>query len=299
MSLAIVIPYFKLTFFEKTLQSLAAQTDKRFKVYIGDDNSPESPAALLENYKDKIDLVYVKFGDNLGSRSLTKQWNRCLALVQQEEWIMILGDDDYVSDNLVANWHASFPIFDQKCTVVRFATQSVNEKTNSISAIFIHPQWEKAAHFYQRKYQGETRSSLSEMVFTKEIYRAKGFRNYPLAWHSDDKAWLDFANGNPVFTINDSTVFVRLSDLNITGVASNKDKKATASIQFFLEVLAENLAEFDNHFRLKLLMDTEILIKKHRKISPKEWRLFFQKYWQQFQFFPLLKLVRRYLMSFT
>ena len=41
--LAIVIPYYKLTFFEATLQSLADQTDKRFMVYIGDDASLESP----------------------------------------------------------------------------------------------------------------------------------------------------------------------------------------------------------------------------------------------------------------
>jgi hypothetical protein len=39
--LAIIIPYYKLCFFEENLQSLAAQTDKRFKVYIGDDASPE------------------------------------------------------------------------------------------------------------------------------------------------------------------------------------------------------------------------------------------------------------------
>ena len=42
--LAIIIPYFKLLFFEETLQSLAIQTDKRFKVYIGDDASPEDPS---------------------------------------------------------------------------------------------------------------------------------------------------------------------------------------------------------------------------------------------------------------
>jgi hypothetical protein len=34
--LAIVIPYYKRTFFEETLQSLANQTDKRFQVFIGD-----------------------------------------------------------------------------------------------------------------------------------------------------------------------------------------------------------------------------------------------------------------------
>ena len=46
--LAIIIPYYKLTFFEDTLESLANQTDKLFKVYIGDDASPENPTDLLE-----------------------------------------------------------------------------------------------------------------------------------------------------------------------------------------------------------------------------------------------------------
>jgi hypothetical protein len=39
--LAIVIPYYKIRFFEATLQSVAIQTDKRFKVYIGNDASDE------------------------------------------------------------------------------------------------------------------------------------------------------------------------------------------------------------------------------------------------------------------
>ena len=63
--LAIVIPYFKLTFFEETLLSLANQTNKRFKVYIGNDASPESPLLLLEKYKDKFDFVYHEFESNL------------------------------------------------------------------------------------------------------------------------------------------------------------------------------------------------------------------------------------------
>ena len=45
--LAIVIPYYKIIFFEKTLESLAQQTDKRFRVYIGDDASPDSPEKLF------------------------------------------------------------------------------------------------------------------------------------------------------------------------------------------------------------------------------------------------------------
>ena len=34
--LAIVIPYYKYSFFEETLISLSNQPDKRFKIYIGD-----------------------------------------------------------------------------------------------------------------------------------------------------------------------------------------------------------------------------------------------------------------------
>lgn len=37
--LAIVIPYYKYTFFEATLISLKNQTDKRFNVYVGNDAS--------------------------------------------------------------------------------------------------------------------------------------------------------------------------------------------------------------------------------------------------------------------
>jgi glycosyltransferase involved in cell wall biosynthesis len=55
--LAIIIPYYKLTFFEDTLQSLAEQTCPDFKVYIGDDASPENPSELLEKYQGKFDFV--------------------------------------------------------------------------------------------------------------------------------------------------------------------------------------------------------------------------------------------------
>jgi glycosyltransferase involved in cell wall biosynthesis len=39
--LAIIVPAFRVRFLERTLQSLAAQTDRRFRVYVGDDASPE------------------------------------------------------------------------------------------------------------------------------------------------------------------------------------------------------------------------------------------------------------------
>lgn len=48
--LAIVIPYYKPDFFEETLQSVAAQTDKRFTLYIGNDASAHDPLPLIQKY---------------------------------------------------------------------------------------------------------------------------------------------------------------------------------------------------------------------------------------------------------
>jgi glycosyltransferase involved in cell wall biosynthesis len=79
--LAIIIPYYKLTFFDATLESLANQTDNRFTVYIGDDNSTESPLAVLGNYEHKINVRYRRFCENFGCSSLTKQWHRCLEMM--------------------------------------------------------------------------------------------------------------------------------------------------------------------------------------------------------------------------
>lgn len=163
--LAIVIPYYKLTFFEETLESLVNQTDKRFKVYIGDDASPEDPTLLLEKYKTKFDFVYQRFETNLGGTSLTQQWDRCIALSGDEEWIMILGDDDVLGDNVVASWYENYNVFNERANVVRFATKLVFEETQTVSEIYTHKVWELATDSFYRKFEHQTRSSLSEHIF--------------------------------------------------------------------------------------------------------------------------------------
>ena len=72
--LGIVIPYYKITFFDETLDSLSKQSDKRFKVYIGDDASLEDPAFLLQKYNGQFDFFYHLFAENLGSVSVTGFW---------------------------------------------------------------------------------------------------------------------------------------------------------------------------------------------------------------------------------
>ena len=119
-------------FFEKTLQSLANQTDKRFNVYIGDDLSPESPTSRLEKYENQLNVSYHRFNENLGSKSLVKHWERCIDLIREEEWIMILGDDDYLEKTVIESWYKNYDTFNSKSNLVRFATQVFDYNTNEM-----------------------------------------------------------------------------------------------------------------------------------------------------------------------
>lgn len=52
-----------------------------------------------------------------------KQWDRCISLIANEEWIMILGDDDELGSTCVADFYSnSLKINKYGCTVIRFST---------------------------------------------------------------------------------------------------------------------------------------------------------------------------------
>jgi glycosyltransferase involved in cell wall biosynthesis len=297
--LAIVIPYYKLTFFGETLQSLANQTDQRFKVYIGDDASPETPEILLEKFKGQFDFVYHRFDNNIGGISLTQQWERCIALSGNEEWIMILGDDDMLGENVVDEFNRNLPEIERETiNLVKFATQSIDKVKNSVSKIFVNPKFEKATDFYYRRYLGLVRSSLSEHIFRRESYLKYAFQNYPLAWHSDDYAWINFAENKPIFSINEALVLITVSNESLTGINNNLFEKNRAECFFFMDLIKNKLNLFQRKQRIKLLLQAEVSIKKNRKLSLSEWGVLFIQYLNIFFIFNMLKFIRRFLKSF-
>lgn len=293
--LAIVIPYFKLTFFEATLESLSNQTDKRFKVYIGNDASMENPLILLEKYRGIFDFVYHDFENNVGGISLVKHWERCINLIEEEEWLMILGDDDYLSDNVVEQFYFNFNNLKSRTNLVRFASQMVYETENTKSKIFINPVWEKETDSYFRKYKGLSRSSLSEYIFLKKTYMSHGFMDYPLGWYSDDKAWLDFSEDKLIYSINESVVYIRISDISISGKSDNIELKYVSKIYFLKDVILCNLKKFTINQRLELLLDYESKLKWKEKLTYEQWFWLFKLYLKNFRTISFLKYVRRFL----
>lgn len=295
--LAIVIPYFKLTFFEETLQSLANQSDKRFKVYIGNDASPEDPKVLLDKYQDKFNFVYHRFETNLGGLSLVQQWHRCISHIQDEKWLLVLGDDDVLQDNFVAAFYENMnEVNSLNINVIRYATVVINEKGQEISKIHIHPKLETSIDFLIRKLKGGTRSSLSEFVFRRAIFDKVKFKDLPLAWFSDYLAVLEISNFFTMFTINDSKVYFRHSGLNITSKRDNLITKNIATFQFYYYLLNQKKAFFSKEQTSVLKNQLEKTFLDNKK-NIYFWLRFTKLYFFNFYFKSYVLFIRKGIQS--
>lgn len=294
--LAIIIPYYKFSFFEKCLQSLTNQTDKRFKVYIGDDASPESPAALLEKYNGQFDFVYQHFEANLGGISLVQQWDRCIALSSDEEWLMILGDDDILSPDCIEEFYKNkAEIENYSCSVVRFATIEIDGDDKSISKEYLHPKVEKATDFFYRRFTNKTRSSLSEYIFKRKSYEQFGFYNYDLAWYTDDRAWLEFSECKNIYTINSAIVHFRLSNENISRNNYKTKEKEAVQLQFLKFIVSKVLMKFKPDHKKHLILYYEQLIYKNKLVSFSFWLFLCWSFIKCGYFVEAIKFTRRVL----
>ena len=262
--LAIVIPYYKFDFFKETLDSLVSQTNISFNVYIGNDSSPNNPAGLLVEYQDKLNITYQDFTENLGSKSLVQQWYRCLDLVQDEKWVLILGDDDVLSNTVVEHFYR-FLQKKHQTNLYRFSSQVINEKNELISTKYKHPDIEIGFEFLERKLKGGTRSSLSEYVFRISELKKVGIKDFPLAWYSDLLLVVELSVEKPIIYINDSLVFFRNSGVNITSRKDNLVKKNEATFAFYLYLIQKYKSKISTSFLEVLYSKLEKTILDNKK----------------------------------
>ena len=216
--IAIIIPFYKLTYFDQTLKSLAAQTDKRFVVYIGDDCSPEDPTPIINNYKSDLEIFYYRFKNNLGGVDLVEQWHRSIALSNDEEWLMVLGDDDFLGENVIEEFY-NYIEKNKDITVdlVRFKLQIVNHLGVIQENEFRYDTIEDSEKLLSRMFSKEETITASEFIFSRNVFKLNnGFIRYPLAWFSDYATWLQYGKKSNIHNIKTTSVYWRLSNINIS-----------------------------------------------------------------------------------
>jgi glycosyltransferase involved in cell wall biosynthesis len=233
--LAIIIPAYKLSYFGETLESIASQTCKDFNLYIGDDASPEDLYSIVRKYESRINILYHRFSDNLGSTDLVAHWNRCIDMTGGEEWLWLFSDDDLLESDSVAVFY-DFIRENPKEELLHFNVNIVNDRNIQILPTRPFPERMSVTDFFSSKIRSEINSYVIEYVFKKELYvRSGGFENFDLGWCADDASWIKFSNKNGIRTIQKSGVSWRYSGQNISARINDKnliERKLKATIGY-------------------------------------------------------------------
>lgn len=220
-NLAIVIPAYKNKYFDQALLSIANQTNKDFTLYIGVDGSPEDLYTIVEKYESRIPIVFTHFDENLGGENLVAQWERCIDLVRDEEWIWLFSDDDMMGNTCVENFYQTlkcYPEYD----MYHFNVTKIDGNDNEVMNFYEFPENLSSEEFLINKLQIGFFSTVVEYVFRKEhFFSQQRFQNFDLAWCSDDATWIKMARSRGIRNIDNSKIYWRTSQYNIS--ANNWD----------------------------------------------------------------------------
>ena len=215
--LAIIIPAYKATFLPAALDSIAAQTCKDFTLYVGDDCSPEPISDIVEQYRDKIELVYQRFDTNLGGKDLVAQWERCIAMSQDEPYIWLFSDDDVMESNCVEELFRQIENTKGVYNLYHFNVDVIDERGAFKWRKQDYPAVLSAYRFYCGKNSMRLSAFVVENVFSRKVYeRFGGFMKYDLAWGSDIATWIVFCGEKGMCTVPHARVKWRQSSQNIS-----------------------------------------------------------------------------------
>ena len=270
--LAIVIPAYKIDFFDDVLASLNAQTCKRFNVYVGIDASRFDFESVINRYSKSINIMCKRFDSNLGGKDLVAQWNRCMQLTQGEKWVMLFSDDDRLESCCVERFYEEMEADEKchrKCDLYHFDVDVIDGHNNIIRQTRQYPSTYESVDFLKDKCKARIESFVVEYVFRRSEFDAcGGFEHFDMAWGSDIATWAKIGRNNGIRTISGAKVMWRASDMNIPPDTSRgKIARKLAADAKFLKWCRDNFKEVTlgdtYYYMFRLLFHYSPYIKKN------------------------------------
>jgi glycosyltransferase involved in cell wall biosynthesis len=246
--LAVIIPAFKADFLPRTLDSLLRQTDQRFNIYVCDDASPEDIESITRSVLGNRPYVYRRFEKNLGGKSITKHWDRCVALAT-EPWIWLFSDDDLMDPGCVEAIHRFLDSEEDSTDLLRFDGWIINEQDEIKELFPCNFDRESWLEFAYGRLMGWRRSFMQQLVFRRStLEQAGGFLDLPLGWSSDDAVIIQIGRRRRLRRIPEARVYWRHSGVNLMPDLSLKARtRKLRAICLFLRWLRSELQQPREH----------------------------------------------------
>ena len=297
--LAIIIPAYKAQFLEMALSSLSHQTNKDFRVYIGDDHSPYDLLSVARKFENEYPIIYRRFDKNQGSVSLVKQWTRSIGLSADEPYIWLFGDDDVAEPNCVEMFYKCIKE-DPRAGLFRFSIKTINASGSVINNGSEIPASESAIEFISQRMNFQIQSSLSQYIFHRSLFRKSGFPDFPHGWCADDAMVVEYSSPGKIRGIPGAAVHWRISSENISGDNRLKEDKL-AACSLYKDWLTRRFPDMDSLRKreIRYWFFRSHLILKLNPFSLRRYNRIVKDYFQSLHFRGLLFLVSDSFRVFT
>lgn len=236
MKYTFVLPAYKRAFLKQAIDSILAQTYKDFELIIVDDDSPENLDEIINLYDDSR-VRYYKNRENIGAKSLVRQWNYCISLCDSQYLVLASDDDIYDVDYLkemdtLVNKYPNANVF-------RPRLKHIDENNNTLWIEGYLKEYCSGLEFLDAWTSGWIGGGIPFYLFKRQaLLDVGGFANYPLAWHSDDATVLRLSE-NAVISTDELLFSFRTSGSNISARPNSQTdllNKLNATNQFYREV---------------------------------------------------------------
>lgn len=230
-TVAFVIPAYRSAHLGRTLHSLAAQTDHRFTVYVGDDASQDDIRSVIFPYSETLGIQYVRFETNAGLESLYLQLRRCLALTQGESWICFLSDDNELTPRAVSRLHrcmARHPETD----VFHWNADVIDPAGNVTGKLRRFPGSLSVEQLFRQVYGRGESAPLSGFVFRREALVSALPEGETDIYRKDGVLILKAAERNGVRTVPWSRLLWRRHGAGISSNPATDEKVILSDLAF-------------------------------------------------------------------
>ena len=180
----ILIPAFKIKFFDEAIRSVLAQQDEDFELIILNDASPENIKGVVEKYND-FRIRYYENNKNVGAIRIVENWNKLLSYAKGE-FVICMGDDDCLKKNCLSEYReliSKYPDLD----IYHGWTEIIDEDSKVWKMQEPRPLRESVYTMMWHRWTGRFNQYIGDFLYRTDVLRKNGgFFNIPLAWASDD-----------------------------------------------------------------------------------------------------------------
>ncbi len=249
---SVVLPAYKLKFLRAAIDSILDQSFTNFELIIVNDASPEDLDTLLHYITDPR-ITYYKNAENIGGKSLVKQWNHCIQYAKGKYIVLAADDDLYDSEFLqkcvdLAN---KYPEVD----IVRSMVELIDENNNTIGVDGIIPEKCSKYEFLYSWYKANILTCIGNYMFKSSVLKLKGFIDFPFGFGSDVSSTILFSE-NGVANTNQMLYKFRISRYHLSSNQNLLFEKLQATTKLYLWLFNLNYDRPTNKFDVYYFNET-------------------------------------------